>query len=382
MRSRRISESMSLDTLDTPSLLLDAEKLERNCERMRRRVHAEGVTLRPHVKTAKSIEVTQLALDAPAGPITVSTLREAEYFYDHGFRDILYAVGVVPGKVKRIAELTRRGARITTIVDSVAAAEALVRASAAAQVRVPALIEIDSDGHRAGVAPGDRETLERIGAALGESLHGVMTHAGDSYNCASPEAIAEVAERERAAVVESARTLRARGHAAPVVSVGSTPTATFARSFAGVTEVRTGVYVFHDLVMAGLGVCALEDIAISVLASVIGHQRERHWIITDAGWMALSRDRGTAKQKVDQGYGVVCDAAGQPVEDLVVVDANQEHGIIGRRGGGPLDVERFPIGALLRILPNHACATAAQHGEYVVLRDGKPAERWERFNGW
>jgi len=98
--------------------------------------------------------------------------------------------------------------------------------------------------------------------------------------------------------------------------------------------------------------------------------------------MALSRDRGTANQSVDQGYGVVCDARGRPIEDLIVTDANQEHGIIARRGGGPIDFERFPIGARVRILPNHACATAAQHDEYQVLREGKPAETWERIHGW
>ena len=152
--------------------------------------------------------------------------------------------------------------------------------------------------------------------------------------------------------------------------------------FAGVTEVRIGVYVFHDLVMAGLGVCRVEDIAISVLGSVIGHQREKNWILTDAGWMALSRDRGTAKQKVDQGYGLVCDINGRPVDDLIVVDANQEHGIVARRGGGDIDFARFPVGTLLRILPNHACATAAQHAEYRVLRKGVPSETWERFGGW
>jgi D-serine deaminase-like pyridoxal phosphate-dependent protein len=146
--------------------------------------------------------------------------------------------------------------------------------------------------------------------------------------------------------------------------------------------VRVGVYVFHDLVMAGLGVCALDDIALSVLGSVIGHQRDKGWVITDAGWMALSRDRGTANQAVDQGYGVVCDASGAPIEDLIVADANQEHGIIARRGGGPLDGSRFPVGSLVRILPNHACATAAQHAEYKVLRKSRPMEIWERFGGW
>jgi D-serine deaminase-like pyridoxal phosphate-dependent protein len=368
-------------SIDTPALLLDAEKLERNCRRMRERVHSQGAMLRPHVKTAKSVEVAQVALDAPAGPITVSTLREAEYFVDHGFRDILYAVGIVPGKVPRIAELIDRGARVSAIVDSTEGARALLGAAAESGVRIPALIEIDSDGHRAGIPPGDPRLAE-VAAALGDSLHGVMTHAGGSYTCASPEAIRAAAERERASVVESAAALRRLGHACPVVSVGSTPTATFAESFAGVTEVRTGVYVFHDLVMAGLGVCGVEDIAISVLASVIGQQSEKNWVLVDAGWTAMSRDRGTASQKVDQGYGLVCDAAGRPIDDLILADANQEHGIIARRDGGSIDLSRFPIGSQLRILPNHACATAAQHAEYQVLKGGKPAQTWERFGGW
>src|SRR3546814_5431242 len=122
--------------------------------------------------------------------------------------------------------------------------------------------------------------------------------------------------------------LRDAGLPCPVVSVGSSPTAHFARNLDGVTEVRAGVYVFFDLVMAGIGVCTLDDIALSVLTTVIGHQHDKGWIIVDAGWMALSRDRGTQSQRVDQGYGVVCDEAGSPLPGLLVTGANQEHGIV------------------------------------------------------
>jgi D-serine deaminase-like pyridoxal phosphate-dependent protein len=372
---------VTLETLETPALLLDADKLDANCRRMRERLQAHGVVLRPHVKTAKSVEVTQRALDAPSGAITVSTVREAEYYFDHGFRDILYAVGLVGAKVPRLAQLVKRGAQVRAIVDSIDGARELALASAREGVRISALIEIDSDGHRAGVRP-DSPDLLAVADVLGDALHGVMTHAGDSYNCTTVDGIRDVAARERDAVVSSAGALRRAGFPCPVVSVGSTPTATFASNFSGVTEVRPGVYVFHDLVMAGLGVCRVDDIAISVLAAVIGHQKEKSWILVDAGWMALSRDRGTAKQRVDQGYGLVCDASGQPIEDLIVVDANQEHGIIARRGGGAIDLKRYPVGTLLRILPNHACATAAQHAEYHVLRDGQAVEVWERFGGW
>jgi D-serine deaminase-like pyridoxal phosphate-dependent protein len=135
--------------------------------------------------------------------------------------------------------------------------------------------------------------------------------------------------------------------------------------------------------MAGLGVCRVDDIAISVLCTVIGHQPEKGWIITDGGWMALSRDRGTARQAVDQGYGLVCDESGRALGDLIVADANQEHGIVARRDGATLDTARYPVGTRLRILPNHACATAAQHDVYHVVRDGPGiADRWPRFHGW
>jgi D-serine deaminase-like pyridoxal phosphate-dependent protein len=371
-----------LAELETPALVLDRGRLDRNLARMRAKVEGMGVKLRPHVKTAKCVEVVQRALAGRAGAITVSTLQEAEQFLAQGVSDILYAVGIAPGKLDHVADLRRRGADLTILLDNAAAAEAVVAKAKALGVEFPALIEIDCDGHRSGVQPGDAALLE-VGRMLGSHLRGVMTHAGDSYNCRSVDAIRAMAERERAAVVQCAQALRQAGLACPVVSVGSTPTATYAERLDGVTEVRAGVYMFFDLVMAGLEVCTLDDIALSVLATVIGHQPAKHWIITDAGWMALSRDRGTAKQKVDQGYGAVCDANGAPIDDLIVIDTNQEHGIIADRHGRAIDLGRFPVGTQLRILPNHACATAAQHAAYHVVDGGTTVEaRWPRFNGW
>ena len=365
-------------TLETPALLLDRAKLDRNLARMQTRIAGLGARLRPHVKTAKAVDVVRRAVQPGAGGITVSTLKEAEQFFAAGYRDILYAVGIAPNKLDHVAALRARGCDLTIILDNLAAAQAV----AAHAQALPTLIEIDSDGHRAGVKPGDAQ-LVAIGRTLGANLRGVMTHAGGSYDCQSADDIRGYARRERDEAVRCAEQLRAAGLACPVVSVGSTPTATYADNLAGVSEVRVGVYMFFDLFMAGLGVCALDDIALSVLCSVIGHQPEKGWIITDAGWMALSRDRGTAGQKVDQGYGVVCDAAGVPLDDLIVSSANQEHGIISARGGGAIQAARFPVGTLLRVLPNHACATAAQHGAYNVLSPaGEIEATWPRFSGW
>lgn len=169
-----------------------------------------------------------------------------------------------------------------------------------------------------------------------------------------------------------------------MISVGSTPTAHHATDLSGVTEVRAGVFVFFDLVMAGIGICSVDDIALSVLATVIGHQRDKGWILVDAGWMAMSRDRGTVKQDVDQGYGLVCDRDGRPYGDLILIDANQEHGIIALRPGASGALPDLAVGDRVRILPNHACATGAQHDRYHVVRTGSDAVEavWPRFGGW
>lgn len=377
-----------IQDLETPALLLDEPTLERNLAQMRDHLAKLGVALRPHVKTAKSIDVVRRSLVGQPGGITVSTLKEAEYFFGQGITDILYAVGIAPSKLPHVVRLIKGGKKLSIILDSVSAAEAVAKAASEAGIVIPVLIELDVDGHRSGIDPKSALLLE-VGRAVSSSpnveLRGVMTHAGESYNCRSDEALRAMAERERAGSVLAAQRLREAGMAAPVVSVGSTPTATFAQKLDGVTEVRAGVYMFQDLVMHGIGVCKLEDIAISVLVSVIGHQAEKGWVITDGGWMSMSRDRGTSSQPVDQGYGVVRSATGEALpDDLIVVSANQEHGVLARRGGGPIDAKKYPVGTLLRVLPNHACATAAQHDRYHVVSGAAPqiVKTWQRINGW
>ena len=374
-----------LTSLETPALLLDEARMERNIERLRRQVQRLGVAFRPHVKTNKCHEVARRLMTSPKGPITVSTLLEADHFADRGVRDILYAVCIAPNKMDHVLRLQARGARMSIILDSVEAARMVAQRLADAPDSVGVLIEVDSDGHRSGVKPESPELLD-IARALAEGgvpVRGVMTHAGSSYDCRSPESLRAMAEQERTAIVRAAQRLRAAGFACPVVSVGSTPTALFAEHLDGVTELRAGVYVFFDLVMAGIGVCAVDDIALSVLATVIGHQREKGWTLLDAGWMAMSRDRGTAGQPVDQGYGLVCDLAGRPLADCILVGANQEHGILARRPGSVADTPELQVGQQVRILPNHACSTAAQYGAYqVVGADGAVTATWQRFSGW
>jgi D-serine deaminase-like pyridoxal phosphate-dependent protein len=395
---------MHLQDLSTPAALVDTQRMQRNIARMQTRMSALGVAFRPHVKTSKCVEIAQQQVAAGARGITVSTLKEAEQFFAAGVTDILYAVGMSAPKLKQAAALMAQGCALKIIADSITSAKAIVQYGQQHSVVFEVWIEIDTDGHRSGVKP-ESEDLLAIGAWLDEEgghslggarLGGVMTHAGASYELNTPQALQAMAEQERSLCVRAADRLRAQGLPCPVVSVGSTPTALSAQSLDGVTEVRAGVYVFFDLVMANVGVCTTYDMALSVLTTVIGHQVEKGWAIVDAGWMAMSRDRGTQKQNHDYGYGQVCDVQGRVIDGCTVSGANQEHGFVScavpahgsaakNDAAGLVNLsidQRFPIGMQLRILPNHACATAAQFPQYHAVTGQEAGPIWGRFYGW
>ncbi len=376
---------MHLQDLNTPAALVDTGRMQHNIQRMQQRMNQLGVAFRPHVKTTKCIAIAQAQMDAGARGITVSTLKEAEQFFAAGITDILYAVGMAAPKLKQAAALIAKGCALKIIADSAESAAAIAAYSQAQGVPFEVWIEIDTDGHRSGVQPKGEDLLA-IGKLLQQgqtTLGGVMTHAGGSYALHTPEALQAMAEQERSLCVLAAERLRAAGLPCPNVSVGSTPTALSAAQLQGVTEVRAGVYVFFDLVMANVGVCSPQDVALSVLTTVIGHQSAKGWAIVDAGWMAMSRDRGTQKQQHDYGYGQLCDLSGQPLEGYTLTGANQEHGIISRAGEPDADIaQRFPIGTLLRVLPNHACATGAQFPEYHAVTGQEVGATWPRFYGW
>lgn len=365
---------MNLASLPTPSLVLDKQVLERNIRRMADILAARGVPLRPHMKTAKSIEVAHLALQGQPGGITVSTLAEAAYFARHGIGDILYAVAITPEKLDAVARLNAAGARVMVITDDADTASAIAAHPSPPRV----LIEIDSGEARSGVDPRGDELLA-IAERLGPQLGGVMTHAGHSYGARSEAALAAVAETERRAVVSAAERLRAAGHATPIVSMGSSPTAVHGGDFTGVTEVRAGVYMFGDLFQAEIGTHGMDDIAMTVLTSVIGRRPGR--LIVDAGGLALSKDRSTEAAPRDYGFGLVLDLAGRPAfGDAIVRRAYQEHGVVELDPAHPLDL---PVGAKLRIAPNHTCMTAAAHDRYHVTEGGEEVVAvWDRVNGW
>lgn len=363
-----------------------------NIARLSTHIASLGCQIRPHVKTHKSVVITEqiVAMGNTKG-ITVSTLKEARHFFSHGYCDILYAVGIVPNKFSAVQELIQQGCDIKIILDSLEAAKLLIEYAQAHNSHFKVLIELDVDNHRAGVDPKGEELLDIakvLSAASFINFLGVMTHAGGSYDCFTFSSQQALAKQERDLSLIAAERIRQCHIPCPVVSIGSTPTAFAIDDLAGITEVRAGVYVLFDLVMAGLGVCSIDNIAISVLGSIIGLQKQKQLALTDAGWMAMSRDRGTHDQEVDHGYGIICNTSGHVYANIFLKSANQEHGIIGARNTkenscqAVNELNQLAIGELIRILPNHACATAAQYDHYYLVDGAQVVAKLASCNGW
>lgn len=377
----------AISETSTPSLILDCAKMQNNILRMREHLKKRNVKLNPHLKTTKSVEIARTLVNLNEPRCTVSTLHEAAVFSDAGISDILYAVGISPQSLVRAIGMRQSGIELSITLDSYEQADAVATACGNSAVGMPVLIEIDCDGHRGGVPVREPDRLLAIARRLvsgGARIAGVMSHAGESYNCRNNQQLNSAAQNERDAVLVAADILRDAGHGCSVISVGSTPTAYAEVSLPGITEVRAGVFPFFDLTQMGIGVCTASDIAISVLTTVLGQTGDQRGFIIDAGWMALSLDRGTSSQAIDYGYGMVCSALGTPYPNLFVSEVTQEHGIVTSITGSDATLPKLRSGTRLRILPSHACATAAQHEAYNVtgIDPLGGIVVWPRFRGW
>lgn len=370
---------MQIDALETPCLLLDRRKLEKNVETMLQRIERLNLRIRPHLKTAKNINIALMATRNRTYGITVSTLKEAEYFADHGFTDILYAVGIVPRKLDRAATLLNRGVNLKIITDNLEMAKAVAEHGAPFEL----VVEIDSGDKRGGLQ-ADGPELEEFARALSPSsatIVGTLTHGGHAYGATTVEEVQKIAEQERQAVVTAAERLRRFGCPIEIVSAGSTPTALHMPKNDGLTELRCGVFVFYDLDQQSRGVCNHGDVALMVLASVIGHNKAAGKILLDAGGLALSKDRGANSFRPEVGYGELCDPmTGVPLGGLFVDAVSQEHGHV--LVNSDADYARVPIGSVVAIAPNHACMTAAAYDSYHVVEGGDVTAEWKRVNGW
>jgi D-serine deaminase-like pyridoxal phosphate-dependent protein len=373
---------MRIQDLPTPCVLVDLDRVEANTAAMLQRASRLGVQLRPHVKTHKCVEAARLQVGADGGAITVSTLAEARYFSDAGFGDITLAVPLSPRRIPEAVQLGGAIKRLNLLVDNPDTIAALATEAHRVGQTVPVFLKVDCGYGRAGVVPGERGAL-RVADALHHSdvldFRGLLTHGGHSYDCRNRTEIAQVAAQERDAVVGFAQALIARGIPIPEVSVGSTPTMMVAENLDGVTEIRPGNYAMFDATQAAIGSCGPEDVAVTVLSSVIGEYPRQSRLLLDAGALALSMDPGPVHVDPNCGYGVVYGLDGRtPLPALELVELSQEHGKVKVNG----TVGLHTVGTRIRIQPNHSCLTLALYDQFHLVRGNEVVDTWIPCRGW
>lgn len=373
---------MNFESVKTPGLLLDLDRVRRNSGRMSGVADEKGVRLRPHIKTHKCIEVAKIQTAVHDGAITVSNLAEARSFAKHGFNDITYAVPIERGKFAEAIEILRSGVKLNLLTDDAATMTLLDEAAGKAGVRFDVFVKIDCGTHRVGVEPHTPEAVDiprLISDAKNLNFAGILTHAGHSYDVKTKEEILRVARHERDVMVELAERLRAQSIDVPTVSIGSTPTMSLIDHLDGIDEIRPGNYIFFDNFQATLGSCSFEDTALTVVTAVVHNNVAHRKLVVDAGAIALSKDRGPVGLDPQCGYGRVLDIDGNDT-GMRVTGMSQEHGEI-EAGDAPA-FDSLKVGDRLRILANHSCLTAAQHSHYNVIENGEIIDRWEIHRGW
>ncbi len=329
---------------------------------MQERASRAGMRLRPHAKTHKSAYFARRQVEIGASGITVAKLGEAEVLAAAGLDDILLAYPVVgPLKLARLRELLLRVPRFTCAVDSLEVASGISEVGVGLGRRVPVYLEVDStDSRRLGFTPGRvaAEMAARIRELPGVVLTGLMAHAGAAYAASDQAAIRELAVREAAGLDETAKIVGGSLQR----SVGSTPTASFMdlAARAGATEARPGTYIFNDRTEMRLGACGLEDVALTILATVVSRPAADRAVI-DAGSKTLTSDSFLA----GTGFGEV---RGEP--GLRLVRLSEEHGVMEV----PADCD-LRVGDRVEIIPNHVCPCVNLTDELVAMRGGRPEAR-------
>jgi D-serine deaminase-like pyridoxal phosphate-dependent protein len=354
--------------LDTPTLLLDKNKLMTNIKKMSLFAKEHKVNLRPHIKTHKSAEIAKLQLEQGAVGITTAKIEEAEVMADAGITDILIAYPISsPLKINRVIALLEKGVDVKISVDNLEQIKLLQKELERTPHSLEVWIKVNSGLNRCGVEPGTA-AVELAQAILFLSrlrVGGIFTHAGHSYGAGRKEELEQIALREANAVVHSADECEKAGIPIKVRSVGSTPTYRMSGVVEGVTEVRPGNAVFFDSIQVGLGVAEFSDCALSVLASVVGVYKDR--IVLDTGSKTLCLDKGAHGLDSVKGFGHVM---GYP--ELTIERLSEEHGVAVFE-----EQTSLRLNDKVCIIPNHACTVVNQFDSYTVVEGERAADEWK-----
>lgn len=335
-----------IEDLETPVPLIDIGVLSRNLARWQARCDAAGLANRPHIKTHKLVPLAKAQLALGAKGITVQKLGEAEVMADAGIADMLLTFNIVGArKLGRLAALAKRTA-IAVVADNAVVVGGLGEAGRAAGRNISVLVECDTGTQRNGVqSPAEASELARlIDATPGLSYGGLMTYPKPGMRVEAGAFLAEARDLIAAAGLETKS-----------ITTGGSPDMWKDEGLEAVTEYRSGTYVYFDRSLAERGACSYDDVAISVLSTVVSRPTGDRAML-DAGTKALTSDLLGLK-----GYGIV-----RSLGDAQIYNANEEHGFLDISGVA----QKPAIGDLVRITPNHACPVSNLFDK-VVFVDGE-----------
>ena len=352
---------MNINDLDTPSVVIDLDQVERNLKEMQAKAGKFGVALRPHIKAHKIPELARMQLELGARGITAAKVGEAEVMAEAGVDDIFIANQVIgPAKLNRAANLAER-VKLSIGLDSRAGAEAASRIMADRGLNLDCLIEVNSGLNRCGLTPG-RELIDlaRLITDLpGLNFKGIFTHAGQAYGQSDRAGVERISELESRLMVQAAEDLAQAGLKPAVVSVGSTPTMKVWTGCPGVTEIRPGAYIFNDAVQVSLGAAEVKDCALIVLTTVISRPAPDRAVV-DAGAKTLALDKGAHGAEGVVGHGLI------PGRKLIIDRLSEEHGVLAVD-----QAESLAVGDRLAIIPNHSCPVINLVDRVYTARSGR-----------
>jgi D-serine deaminase-like pyridoxal phosphate-dependent protein len=344
---------MVLTDLPTPQVLIDHARARRNIDRVQALASAAGIRLRPHAKTHKSPIVAAWQIERGAVGICCAKVGEAEVFAEAGIRDIRLPYPVNPANAPRVLALMDRAA-ISIIVDHLAVARGWSEAMQRAGRTLDVLVKVDVGFHRCGIDPDRGDPLAfltTVAAMPGLRLRGLLSHAGHAYHASSEDALNAIATQEAATLTMLRDRAAAAGLPLEEISVGATPTLRFSVRQRGISEMRPGNYVYFDRTQVSLGSAALDDCALTVLATVVSKPAPDR-IILDCGSKTLTNDQARGITKAE-GYGAVLTADGRVDDKLTIDRLSEEHATVRVTGTTPLEP-----GDRVRVLPNHSCVVS------------------------
>lgn len=349
---------MNKQDLDTPFVIIDLDKVDRNIANMQKVASDAGIALRPHAKTHKMPQIALMQVQAGALGVTVAKLGEAEVMMKAGIKDILIAYPIIgKQKLERLIQLSRQ-TKVTIAVDSYESACGIARAASDANTQMDILIEMDCGFGRVGLPPGIPilDLAKQISELSGITFKGILTFAGHSYDAPDEEGIREVGLEEGRLATETANLLRKHDLPVAIISAGSTPTAKFVSQVPGVTEIRPGTYVFGDLMQVSMGAHELVNCALTVKVTVISRPAHNRAVV-DAGTKIFTMDGGNSP--LGTGRGLV---VGHP--GIQVAWFTEEHGMLELS----TEEEILAIGDTLEIIPVHCCGVVNMVDEIAAVR--------------